>query len=486
MTAMLWIFRRREPGAGLARVPLRAERVGLRDGLRPRAAGRRQDGRRRRARAEHRRAPPRGLDPDLGAGADGRRDQPRDLLRWLADHAHPGAARSSTWTRRTGSPPRRRPRRSCTSRGWASGRRSRRRTRSPRRSWAWVRPSGCRPSGGAWPSNIVGAWVLTFPGAGLVAAAGVRHHHPHHLTPAGATSPTPRLSWPSVPGLAVEYRIGRSDGSDLTPDSTANGGVVRPDARSRPVNRAGIAAPPGPTGLAGPRSVRPCADVVRAPADDLQAEPAQPVLAHLLGDQDAPARPRAGPPPARAAPRRTRSGQSPGSTSSRPSASPTRRVLGPEPVDASDEAAVARRTPRPAASAAGCPRWCSTTNDVRLQPGLAATVDQAAARARPRSAYGQPACQASTSSMRAGLGQPGADRRVRDGDGVGRRQVTQAVGHRPAGAGALPVPPAATTSCGAEVADLDDEVGLPIGGAPVTRRWSASVGQSGRAGRAGP
>ena len=81
--------------------------------------------------------------------------QPRHVCRWLADHAHPRPAdhrpRPAPGLRRRddggrGALRRRRSVRRA---------RSRRRTRSPRRSWASAPPSGSRPCGGAWRGNIV-------------------------------------------------------------------------------------------------------------------------------------------------------------------------------------------------------------------------------------------------------------------------------------------------------------------------------------------
>jgi PiT family inorganic phosphate transporter len=56
----------------------------------------------------------------------------------------------TTWIRRRGSRPSRRRPWCCTWRRSASRHRSRPPTRSPRRSWAWARPGGCRRSAGAW------------------------------------------------------------------------------------------------------------------------------------------------------------------------------------------------------------------------------------------------------------------------------------------------------------------------------------------------
>ena len=42
------------------------------------------------------------------------------------------------------------------------------RTPRPRPSWAWARRGASRASTGAWCSEMVLTWVLTFPGCGLV------------------------------------------------------------------------------------------------------------------------------------------------------------------------------------------------------------------------------------------------------------------------------------------------------------------------------
>ena len=42
-------------------------------------------------------------------------------------------------------------------------------TPSPAPSSASVRAAGCRPCAGAWPARVVWAWVLTIPGAWLIA-----------------------------------------------------------------------------------------------------------------------------------------------------------------------------------------------------------------------------------------------------------------------------------------------------------------------------
>ena len=106
----------------------------------------------------------------------------RHVCRWVADHAHPRPPDHPPRPRRRASR-RRRPRpRSSTSPASPSAPRSRRPTRSPRRSW--VSGATKRLSAVRWgvAGNIVGAWVLTFPGAGLVAAAELLGHQPLRLT----------------------------------------------------------------------------------------------------------------------------------------------------------------------------------------------------------------------------------------------------------------------------------------------------------------
>ena len=80
------------------------------------------------------------------------------------------AARSFTWIHLRVSPQRPPGRRSCISPGWASAPRSRPTTRSPPRSWVSAPPSGCLRCDGEWPRTFVTGWVLTLPGAAVVAA----------------------------------------------------------------------------------------------------------------------------------------------------------------------------------------------------------------------------------------------------------------------------------------------------------------------------
>ena len=192
MTAILWTFRRVGARADGARVPLRADRLGRGDGVRPRHAGCREDRRRRRPHPGRERLPLGGrpVDPVVGHRAVGGRAQPRHVCRGVADHAHARAAHHRRRRRRTASPPRRPPLR-CSTRRPPRGRPSRRRTRSTsaitRRRVRRARRKAVR-----WgvARSIVVAWVLTFPGAGLAAAAGLRRPLPHLLIPTDCGSPT--------------------------------------------------------------------------------------------------------------------------------------------------------------------------------------------------------------------------------------------------------------------------------------------------------
>ena len=114
-------------------------------------------------------------DPHLGDPGGRLVDRAGHLLRRLAHHPHAG---------HEGHPARPDPRFAAETSSAAvictaatSATRSRRPRRSRPRSWVPVRPAGCRAVKWGVAGNIVWAWVLTIPAAGLV-AAGVYFSHP--------------------------------------------------------------------------------------------------------------------------------------------------------------------------------------------------------------------------------------------------------------------------------------------------------------------
>ena len=192
MTAILWVFRRAQPGkvsrgfryAQTVSAAAMAFGHGMQDAAKTAGVvvlaltvGGYHDGDR---------------VPAVGARPERRRDLPRHVCRWVADHAHPR-------------PPDHPPRPAAGLRG----RDDRRRRSSTSRASAFGAPISTthtitsaimgvgatkRLSAVRWgvAGNIVGAWVLTFPGAGLVAAASCLRHQPLRLTHRPPRSAPPR------------------------------------------------------------------------------------------------------------------------------------------------------------------------------------------------------------------------------------------------------------------------------------------------------
>ena len=357
----------------------------------------------------------------MGAGPVRHRDQPRHLRRWLADHAHPRPPDHPPRPARRASPPRPRPRPSCTSRASASARRSRRRTPSPPRSWASAPPSGCPRCAGASPSNIVAAWVLTFPGAGIAAAAAYRRHPPLPLTtrssvstlapsarrdPARQTAPRPVSGSRRVSPSRTPARVGlRRRTAPLRVLRATVCGAQPPDAGADR-STVGGARPGRASGRSGRGSVGPALTRCRS-----AGRPAHPGPHRTTSSP----RPRSGPRgrlarrtaaaavlaagPSRQVARR---GTSPG-----PSASPTTpaRATTVDPYRRSGP--VRRRTDTCGTPGSGTPSCHSRLNE-RLQPGLPQRVDQ---RHDVVGARGCRANGAAGAGARAQLGRPSSARR---------------------------------------------------------------------------
>ena len=170
MTAILWLFRRRHPGkvsrgfryAQTVSAAAMAFGHGLQDAAKTAGVvvlaltvGGYHTG---------------DSDPDLGAGHVRHRDQPRHVRRWLADHAHARPPDHPPRPAARASPPSPRPPSILYIAGLGFG--------APISTTHTI-TSAIMGVGATkrlravrWgvAGNIVGAWVLTFPGAGLAAA----------------------------------------------------------------------------------------------------------------------------------------------------------------------------------------------------------------------------------------------------------------------------------------------------------------------------
>ncbi len=135
-----------------------------------------------------------------------------------------------------------------------------------------------------------------------------------------ASSPSSPDPWESPPPacLGRRFRVWRSSPEFAARYVRSHPGLDGQDAwatgrTSRPVKRAGSARRQADRTRRA-SSVRRCARCRRAPADDLEADPAQSILADLLRRSGRAGPPRAGPPPARRLPPRRGRATWPGST----------------------------------------------------------------------------------------------------------------------------------------------------------------------------